>query len=323
MLPSADSYSAGVREKQWLEGHEQERPSRRKLAVLAGFSIVALLAVGAVAWHLTEWDVPVLGTSPLLDASEAELASSDSDVPPPDCSKKQFADAIEGTSVEETAREVFDPKGPLINPPEGFGIQPLICADVTGDGIDDMVGGLATGASFHTTIWAAFVAGAGEWELGFQRDGFVISDLEARGGSIQEKVPTFGVGDPLCCPSGERTNRVRYSNGDFQIVFSDASPDRGIVASEEKGMTALGPLDLAAGSVSQAGPDQATAAFRRSHLCLFTQFTRSHLGSLREEPRPSRPAGRPPTASASAPRRASSSGSIRPPKARAAAARCR
>lgn len=223
-----------------------------KWLLIAVIGVLVVVAVGVGAYFLGRSSEDTGTTSGASDGRTTPAVAS------AECSKSQFEKAVDGTEMDRLARKAFslEPSEPLIDPPTSFGISVFECADLDGDGIEEMIGGLAGGASFRTGTWGIFRADGQDWDLAFFRDGFVIADVDVEGERVLERVATYGVGDPLCCPSGERVNEIASDGGEYGIESLGVSSNRGIAVSDERGVIELGPLDT-----GLAGPTQATAAF--------------------------------------------------------------
>ena len=133
----------------------------------------------------------------------------------------------------------------------------LECADLTGDGVAEMVVGLSAGASGRVFQWAIFTPDRrGNWTLAFDRTSAATTSLEIQGDSVLARTPTYGLEDPLCCPSGFKSTRVAFRDGGFRVVSPTASPPERLISIEEGRVTRLGLLQPA-----ETTPSQAVAAF--------------------------------------------------------------
>ena len=131
------------------------------------------------------------------------------------------------------------------------------------------------GASFRTGLYGVFSPGPEDWKLEFLRGGFIVGDVEVRRGTLTEEIPTYGVDDALCCPSGTRRNRITHQEGEFEVRFAGVSGDRGLAISERNGVTEIGPLDI-----RYASPSQATAAFGSPTSAYSDDFDQSAAPSV-------------------------------------------
>jgi len=133
----------------------------------------------------------------------------------------------------------------------------LECADLTGDGVAEMVVGLGAGAAGRVFQWAIFSPDRhGNWSLAFDRTLVAVSSLEIQRASVMVRTPSYGLRDALCCPSGYKSTRVAFRDGEFKVISSTASPPERLISVEEDRVTRLGllrPLEVT--------PSQAIAAF--------------------------------------------------------------
>ncbi|HEX5982896.1 MAG TPA: hypothetical protein VFY69_01695 [Solirubrobacterales bacterium] len=138
-----------------------------------------------------------------------------------------------------------------------FQVGVLECADLSGDGVAEMVVGLSAGASARIAQWAIFTPDSeGRWTLAFAQEMALTSSIEIEGDSVVVRNPAYGLEDPLCCPSGSKTTRVAFRDGGFRIVSATASPPERLISIEEGRITRIGLL-----RPLEATPSQAIAAF--------------------------------------------------------------
>jgi hypothetical protein len=107
---------------------------------------------------------------------------------------------------------------PFLHRGTGYFIIFLRCADLTGDGQNDMVVGLGAGAEGLVFNWAIFTPTPHGWSLAFHQEGQRVSNLKIKGGKVLEVSPIFGVGDPNCCPSGQRVSTIEWDGKVFRIA---------------------------------------------------------------------------------------------------------
>lgn len=138
------------------------------------------------------------------------------------------------------------------NNPSDYQVSLLRCRDLNGDGAAEMIVGLAAGASGHMASWAIFTPDSDRgWELAFDREGVPVSSIEVEGQLVIANTPTFGRGDPLCCPSGYKATRVAFDGGEFRLVPEPSAREREVLVSDGL-VVALGELDPLVDSPVQA-----------------------------------------------------------------------
>lgn len=171
--------------------------------------------------------------SPPCDAEEAEVQLRSG----------QFADAIR--------RELGVPRSS--SPADEFLPKLVACADLTGDGEDEMVvkGTGPTGGAANP--WAIFTPEDGEWSLAAARTAIPVESLTVVGSSVHEVSPTYGADDPLCCPSGSRSGYVRWNGSSFEYVPDQgSSTNRAIHLAADGTAERLGDLELHSANLRDA-----------------------------------------------------------------------
>lgn len=166
-----------------------------------------------------------------------------------------FADAIRDTSAAHSAiegSEEFEIDFFTANAID-FQIAVLKCADLTDDGLDEMVVGISAGAAGRVFQWAIFTPDAsGNWDLAFHREGSRVDSIEVIGDAVRVRTPTFGQDDPLCCPSGFKQMRVAF-RGDVFEVLSPPTPEAArLIQLHDGRVVRLGDLDPLEDSPVQA-----------------------------------------------------------------------
>lgn len=144
----------------------------------------------------------------------------------------EFAAVV--TDVTRMPAGVKDPRGPRL-------LQ-LECADLTGDGVEEMVVRVGQGRPSAISPWAIFRSAAGQWELAIARD-TVSAELRIADGSVIEAQPVYREGGNACCPSDERTGVVAW-DGDAFAFTPDEGTDTGerTVTSRDATVTRVGPF---------------------------------------------------------------------------------
>lgn len=145
----------------------------------------------------------------------------------------------------------------------------LECADLTGDGVDEMIVRVGQGKPAAISPWAIFRSVGGEWELALARE-TVGAELRVAGDGVIEAQPVFPEGANACCPSGERTGLVSWNGSAFAFT-----PDEGESGSERTvtsggaTVTQLGSFDPrsgAAGALTALGTPAQTVELGNSCL---------------------------------------------------------
>lgn len=231
-----------------------------KWAIWAGGAAV-LLAVIALAFVLgrssgDETEGPSSSPTASSEGEEGPAEEEEAGEPSP-CTEEA---AAETTSQKDfrRAHALYAQGGPsngriIIDPRAGFQIAALTCADLTGDGLDEMAYGLSGGASANIFIWALFSPdGEGGWRLEFSRHGQQIYKLRAEGSSLFARAPVFKPGDGQCCPSGFRTIEVAYQGGEFAVPFVAGSAASRLIQIQNKEVISLGDFLPGVGSPADA-----------------------------------------------------------------------
>lgn len=157
--------------------------------------------------------------------------------------------------------------------PRSARLLQLECADLTGDGVEEMIVRVGQGRPSAISPWAIFRSVAGRWELASARD-TVSAELRVADGSVIEAQPVYRQGGNACCPSDERTGVVAWDGNAFAFT-PDEGTDTGerTVTSRDATVTRLGPFSPRSGAAG------AQAAFGTP-----TQTVELGLSCLREWP---------------------------------------
>jgi hypothetical protein len=96
-----------------------------------------------------------------------------------------------------------------------------IVADVTGDGLEDVLFGAFTGGSGSCARWSVVDVDAADEVFGKDLcDGRIDPSLDPDGLSIEQAV--YRVGDPHCCPSAFKTTVLTYDgDGTWTVASKD------------------------------------------------------------------------------------------------------
>lgn len=158
----------------------------------------------------------------------------------------EFADAIRAASRLQAVLNHYQASEPQFfsSYATDYQVSLVECADLTDDGVKEMVVGISAGASGRVFQWAIFAPDSdGSWMLAFDREGVDSTGLAVRANAVSARTPTYGKGDPLCCPSGFRQTTVAFRNREFRVTSATASPDERRIEVEDGRVTALGHLD--------------------------------------------------------------------------------
>ena len=137
------------------------------------------------------------------------------------CSRKTATAVIPrstfGRSIKKKLRRYVEVgAGPIL----GYGIDDLICRDVTRDGRAEMIVLLTCCTAKTPTPWAIFTRRAQAWRSAFRvvSRKITVSRLRVnQQGDIVERRPRYDADDPLCCPSSF-TRRLTHWDGKQFVV---------------------------------------------------------------------------------------------------------
>ena len=173
----------------------------------------------------------------------------------------EFDDRIRREAATRAALESSQPSAiPFFtDDPVDYQVGILECADLTGDGIGEMVVGLAAGAAGRVFQWAIFTPdGQGRWTLAFDRELSRASSIEIAGDAVLVETPIYGRDDPLCCPSGSKVTKFGLRGGEFGVISPTASAAERLIVIGRERVARIGRLEPLA-----AVPQTAKAAFGR------------------------------------------------------------
>ncbi|HEU5062341.1 MAG TPA: hypothetical protein VFT79_04190 [Solirubrobacterales bacterium] len=218
------------------------------LWVAAAALVIGLLAVGFTLGRSGGGDG---SSSPAQKPAERPPAAEEAV-----CSKPMAEAATLDTDFDDRIRangavraEMEDDDRPSVEVPFfsenplDYQVAVLECADLSGDGVGEMVVGLAAGASGRVYHWAIFTPdGRGRWTLAFDREFLAASSIEIEGDSVHVRTPIYGSDDPLCCPSDYKSIRVGYRNGRFEASSTDAPAAERRIVLEDSRVASIGRL---------------------------------------------------------------------------------
>jgi hypothetical protein len=200
------------------------------------------------------------------------------------CNEAEATDAVMNSEFPDLVRANpfgIPLTGPFLDDIGGYHIAITKCADLTGDGVNEMVVAIGAGAAGRIFNWAIYSPTEEAWELQFHREGVQVADLSVRDNVVVEKQPTIGPDDAFCCPSGYRNAEISASGGEFAIRSGIPSDDREITVNAIDGVTKIGPLDpetaspidaaneLGAPSIASRSGDSCPSEWRDLGLVIF------------------------------------------------------
>ena len=229
--------------------------------LLWGVAVAALVAIGfAIGRAGGNGETDHLGAEKTTQTPAAKEAVCSKPMAEVATLDTEFDDEIRAGSTLRAVMEGGHPSEVPFFSEEGTDYQVgiLECADLTGDGLGEMVVGLSAGASGRVFHWAIFTPDdGGRWALAFDREFVSTSSLEIMGNAVLTRIPIYGRDDPLCCPAGYKSVRVAFRDGKFQVTSPRAPSEERLIRTEGGRVTSIGPL--AAGD----SPTEAVAAFGR------------------------------------------------------------
>jgi hypothetical protein len=140
----------------------------------------------------------------------------------PACTKAAARKAVVSTELARRikarlGRAVFRPGESVLGL---YSVGRLICADVTGDGADEMIVLLQCCTVAAPSPWAIFkVSPRGRWALRYSRIKTVAFSLRVDSArDVEAKMPDYAPSDPHCCPSAYAYVRAHWTGTAFQTL---------------------------------------------------------------------------------------------------------
>jgi hypothetical protein len=118
----------------------------------------------------------------------------------------------------------------------------VACRDLTDDGQPEMVAQLFTQRETSPGPWAIFEQTADGWSLALYRRG-VVAELKVSNDGVQEASPGHRDGDPMCCPSGQRSGLVSWDGEEFSYRPAMGSRDRKVAVRTREGARTIAGLN--------------------------------------------------------------------------------
>jgi hypothetical protein len=187
------------------------------------FALAVMLAVVIVSDHPAKGLADVIGDSRVeryFVPTRGEVASRRSQRCTREIASAVISPSSFGRAIKKKLRRFVEAgAGPIL----GYGIDELLCRDVTRDGRREMVVLLKCCTANTPTPWAIFARRSGSWRPIFQvvSRKISVSDLRvSKKGDVLEKLPRYEQGDAVCCPS-RYSYRVTHWNGSRFVVRSE------------------------------------------------------------------------------------------------------
>lgn len=99
------------------------------------------------------------------------------------------------------------------------GVDKLICADLTGDGVRDLAATIFSGGTAGDTAWVVFRADGSRWRLAYRQLHAYKVGLFRSGRDMIESQPIYKKNDANCCPTGGVFHRrFHWVAGRLKIV---------------------------------------------------------------------------------------------------------
>jgi hypothetical protein len=207
--------------------------------IVAAVALVAL--VGEVVFLVVQ------------SGGEGETASVEEAIP---CNKRAAENAV---NADRFAQEVRDLGAvpPLSSVLAIYDLELLDCADLTADGVEEMVVQLneigidPETAPNSARPWAIYMAEDGKWTPALIRTHIPNAEIAIAGETARERSPALAEGDPVCCPTGVRPGEVSWNGKEF--VYKPGAGPRGRTIALADGVAeTLAGFDLQEGSLPDA-----------------------------------------------------------------------
>ena len=172
------------------------------------------------------------------------------------CNKRAAENAVNADRFAQEARDL-GAVPPLSNVLEIYHLSLIDCADLTRDGVDEMVVQLTEiGIDPETAPnsprpWAIYTAQDGQWVPALIRTHVPNAEVAVRGEIVNERSPGLAEGDPVCCPTGVRPGEVSWDGREF-VYKPDSGPRGRTIALADGVAETLAGFDLQEGSLPDA-----------------------------------------------------------------------
>jgi hypothetical protein len=244
---------------------------------LVVLGVLAVAVVGEVVFVTAQWDGD--GDSP----AAAETLG---------CNDREADDAVNADRFAQAVRDLGTVP-PLASVLEVYDAKVIDCADLNGDGSDEMVVQLLErDVPLEDSIdeprpWAIYVSDGEKWTPALIRSQVPGAEVTVQGDEVTERSSALVGGDLLCCPTGRREGVVRWGGNRFSY-HPEVGPRGRTIALAEEAAVGLGGFDLQEGSfpvavelfgpASTYGPDGDTCPASWDDLGMTIEF--ANLGGL-------------------------------------------
>jgi hypothetical protein len=167
------------------------------------------------------------------------------------CDKGQAASEVEqgqlGQELLRSNLSLFTTDADLKRVPKRL----IGCADLDGDGLDEMVVQTLGPTGGAVTPWAILRQQGGKWQVALLRPDVQAAKVTIQGKNVGEVTPAYATNDPTCCPSGQRRGVVKWDGHAFVYEPEHAPPSKELVFSGINPVS-VGGLDFVTGNLPQA-----------------------------------------------------------------------
>ncbi len=101
----------------------------------------------------------------------------------------------------------------------------VVPADLTGDGVDDLLTEEQRGGSGACATWRVIASAAGGAAEIYRREG-CDTEISAVDGALEIREAVFEPGDPHCCPTAYRTTVLEWDGQAWAEVSTEVEPAR-------------------------------------------------------------------------------------------------
>lgn len=199
--------------------------------------------------RIPKWLLAALGVTLAfaLAAGAFLLGKGSGDEGPDEPTEVAAQEAVEPPKCnEDVARDVVSRRNPAIgldtfsypgqNTFEAYSLGSVDCADLTGDGTDEMIVRFYYQTLSGSSPWFIYGAEDGHWDLKMRRMLSGRDSIRVVGGVVKESANAYAPGESLATPSSERVGEVSWNGerfiyesrngiGDGEVSFTGDLPD--------------------------------------------------------------------------------------------------